>query len=442
MDSICRRVAIRTAVVITVLVILLLEGSAGAVPAEEWNKTFKGMQYEAFSVPQTSDGGYLITTLSFTLETSFDVWLIKIDANGKEQWRKLFKGQNWDWVGSVQQARDGGYIFAGFTESHEWGNRDAWLVKTDPQGNEQWSKRFGGTDTDNAASVQQTEDGGYIFAGATKSFGSGKQDAWLIKTDSNGNQQWMKIFGETGDDGVHSVQRTLDNGYILSGWTDSYGVGSFDAWIIKVDENGNQQWNKTFGGASHDEASLIQQTMDGGYIFTGLTKSYGAGDTDAWLLKIDSTGSEQWSKTFGGDDTDNAVSVQQTSDKGYILVGSTKSYGAGDFDAWIIKTDSNGNQLWSKTIGGADTDMASSITQTLDNGYVVAGNTAYGVMWGQQDSWLIKLSSEIPTSTPTLTETITETQIASPTEKTSGFEIVLAMTILLFALIIRRKRNK
>jgi hypothetical protein len=423
---------------------MLAVGIAGAAPVEEWNVTLKGMEYEGFLTPQTSDGGYIITTFTFTMETSFDVWLIKIDANGKEQWRKLFKGQHWDWPGCVQQTKDGGYIFAGFTESHEWGNRDAWLVKTDANGNELWNKRFGGSDADNAAFVQQTEEGGYIIAGATKSFGSGNQDAWLIKTDANGNEQWRKIYGGTGDDGAYSVKNTLDDGYILAGWTDSYGAGSVDAWVIKVDENGNKQWDRTFGGASHEEASSIQQTLDGGYVIAGLTKSYGAGNSDAWLLKIDANGKEQWGKTFGGQNDERAWSVQQTSDGGYILAGSKID------DAWLIKTDANGNELWNKTFGGADPDEAYSIVQTSEGGYAVAGRTRHGFMPG--DAWLFKFSSEvtpIPTQALTPTPTITPTPALTPkpavvatTPKTPGFESALAIAGILAIECMTRHGNR
>lgn len=428
-----------------VVIAMLAVGIAGAAPVEEWNVTFRGMEYDSFLAPQTSDGGYIITTFTFTMETSFDVWLIKIDTNGKEQWRKLFKGQHWDWSGCVRQTRDGGYIFAGFTESHEWGNRDAWLVKTDANGNEQWSKRFGGADTDNVASVQQTEDGGYIIAGATKSFGSGNQDTWLIKTDAKGNEQWRKIFGGTGDDGAYSVQKTLDRGYVLAGWTNSYGAGSYDAWVIKVDENGNKQWDKTFGGASHEEASSIQQTLDGGYVIAGLTKSFGAGNSDAWLLKIDATVNEQWSKTFGEQEDDRAWSVQQTSDGGYILAGSKSK------DAWLIKTDANGNKLWSKTFGGAEPYEAFSIVQTSDGGFAVSGRTRR--VFTPSDAWLVKFSSEVtPTPTPTLTPTPTATPaptltpkpaVVATTPKSPGFVGVLAIAgMLVIAYIMRRHNQK
>ncbi len=448
MYIIVRRNANRIANGIIAIVILLLANGADAVPIEEWNTTFVGFE-DARYVQQTSDSGYIILGYSFTLENSFDISLIKIESNGKERWRKVIEGPHWDDAYSVQQTSDNGYIIAGMTKLKDLGDFDAWLIKTDAEGNKQWSRTFGGTDKDYFTSLQQTADNGYILAGTTTSFGSGNQDAWLIKTDSNGNQEWRKIYGGNSYDGVYSIQKTSDKGYILAGWTDSYGAGSYDAWIIKVDENGNQQWTKTFGGTSHDEASSIQQTPDDGYIFAGMTKSYGAGDFDAWLVKIDTTGNEQWSKTFGGSDQDNAIFVQQSLEGGYIIIGSTKSYGAGDFDAWIIEIDENGSQNWSKTIGGTDEEIASSAKQTSDKGYVVTGSTSQGFLSGEKDAWIIKLSNliipnQLPTTDviPNQTAAISETQIESPKEKSMGFEIILAITMLFVALIIRRRMNK
>jgi len=200
-----------------------------------------------------------------------------------------------------------------------------------------WNQTFGGSNYDAAKSIQQTMDGGYSLAGYTKSYGAGYRDAWLIKTDAEGTEQWNQTFGGSDYDWVESVQQTTDGGYILTGSTWSYGVGHNDAWLIKTDAEGAEQWNQTFGGPDYDAAESVQQTTDGGYILTGRTKSYGAGSEDVWLIKTDAEGAEQWNQTFGGSDYDAAESVQQTTDGGYILTGSTWSYGVGRDDAWIIK---------------------------------------------------------------------------------------------------------
>ncbi|MCK4521711.1 MAG: hypothetical protein KAU20_03990 [Nanoarchaeota archaeon] len=363
-------------------------------PDVEWNKTFGGSSDDrAYSVQQTSDNGYIIA--GYTKSSAAgdeDFWLVKTDLNGNQEWSKTFGGSSHDYAYSVQQTSDNGYIVAGATNSFGAGICDFWLVKTDLNGNQEWSKTFGGSSHDYARSIQQTNDNGYIVAGYTFSFARGS-DFWLIKTDLNGNQEWSKTSGRSGYDHAYSVQQTSDNGYIVAGDTYSF-AGSYDFWLIKTDVNGNQEWSKTFGGSSDDRAYSVQQTSDNGYIVAGHTKSFGAGDEDFWLIKTDLNGNQEWSKTFGGSDSDYAESVQQTSDNGYIVAGYTKSFGAGSSDFWLIKTDLNGNQEWSKTFGGSSNDYAYSIQQTSDNGYIVAGYTgSFGVDY--YDFWLIKLKGSI-----------------------------------------------
>jgi hypothetical protein len=358
-----------------------------------FNRTYGGISPDyAFAVQKTNDGGYILagSTNSFGAGNG-DAWLIKTDANGNKVWDKTFGGSYSDGAYAVQQTSDGGYILAGSTQSYGAGSSDAWLIKTDADGNKLWDKTFGGINSDGASAVQQTSDGGYILAGSTNSFGADNYDAWLIKTDANGNKVWDRTFGGSGMDGAYAVQQTSDGGYILAGFTDSYGAGSRDGWLIKTDANGNKLWDKTFGGSANDLAYALQQTSDSGYILAGWTYSYGAVNSDAWLIKTDVNGNKVWEKTFGGSSDDSAYTVRQTSDGGYILAGGTASYGAGNGGAWLIKTDAKGNEVWDKTFGGGF--FALSVQQMSDGGYILAGITgSYGS--GDVDAWLAKTDAD------------------------------------------------
>jgi uncharacterized delta-60 repeat protein len=296
-------------------------------------------------------------------------------------------GTNGDYANSIQQTSDGGYIVAGGTNSFGAGG-DILIIKLDSSGNIQWSRAIGGTDDDYANSIQQTSDGGYIVAGYTYSFGAGSYDFLIIKLNSSGNIQWSRAIGGTGYDEALSIQQTSDGGYIVAGYTNSFGAGRFDALIIKLNSSGNIQWSRAIGGTNGDYANSIQQTSDGGYIVAGGTNSFGTGG-DILIIKLNSSGNIQWSRAIGGANNDDAVSIQQTSDGGYIVAGWTNSFGAGGHDSLIIKLNSSGNIQWSRAIGGANNDDAVSIQQTSDGGYIVAGSTnSFGTGF---DFFIIKL---------------------------------------------------
>ena len=244
---------------------------------------------------------------------------------------------------------------------------------------EEWNKTYGGNEWENAYSVKQTLDGGFIFTGYTKSYGASWSDAWLVKTDSNGNELWNKTFGGPGRDDFSYVEQTNDGGYITAGYTYLSGDILSSGWFVKTDSNGNEIWNKTIGGDDNNVAEFVQQTSDGGYILTGYSGTYDISDIDYWVVKIDSQGNNLWDTTYTGTTDDFIECIRQTSDGGYILVGSTREFRAkDDSKVFLVKIDSNGNQIFDRTYGANDCSYASSVFLTNDGGCIIVGETSSG----------------------------------------------------------------
>ena len=376
-------------------VLFLISWGCEGVESEDgltlFTKNFGGNLWDyGNSVQQTIDGGYIITgEISSSENGSSDIWLIKTDSEGQEEWNQTFDGNDRDYGKSVKQTVDGGYIIIGSTGSDYY--YDVWLIKTDPKGTEEWNQTFGGDNKDYGNSVQQTIDGGYIITGEISSSGNGSSDVLLIKTDQQGQEEWIQTFGGSDYDIGNSIEQTYDGGYIITGSTRSYGNGSSDVLLIKTDQQGQEEWIQTFGGGYIDIGNSIKQTSDNGYIITGYTQSYGNGSRDVWLIKTNSQGNEEWNQTFGGSYIDIGNSIQQTIDGGYIITGSrgTDYYS----DLWLIKTDYQGNEEWNQTFGGNDYDFGNSVQQTTDDGYIIIGHTkSYGN--GGYDIFLIKTDSE------------------------------------------------
>jgi len=332
-----------------------------------------------------------ILVLTSVLMTVLNIQQVECPAPPETKWSQTYGGTSDDWAESMIQTSDGGYVLAGLTKSFGAGDFDFWLVKTDANGNKIWDRTYGGTGGDGAISVVETSEGGYAFAGWTDSFGAGSRDFWLVKTDSAGNMIWDRTYGGTHWEQAYSVIQTSDGGYAIAGETQSFGAGNSDAWLIKTDTTGNMQWNKTYGGGIVESAHSVIQTSEGGYAFAGGANSFGAGSWDFWLVKTDANGNKIWDRTYGGSHYDNAYSMIQTSEGGYALAGHTKSFGAGDFDFWLVKTDADGDLQWSQTYGGESEDIALSMVETSDGGYAMAGRTeSYGA--GGYDFWLVKLA--------------------------------------------------
>jgi hypothetical protein len=298
-------------------------------------------------------------------------FLIVLIVNGQNAFQKVIIVNNTISGEKIHPVHDGNFIVTGYLRNNS-GNYDVYLVKTDGAGNVLWSMNYGGNDQDWGYDVKETFDNGFIVAGYTESFGPGVTDGYLIKTDSTGNMIWSKTFGVTGVTAytnASSVLQASDSCY--------YVVGSrlSDIYLSKFDTLGNLVWTKTFSGNSTDLAYSVKQSMDGGIIICGHTESYGIGNGDVFLIKTDMNGNQLWYKTYGGSGADRGFAVSQTSDQGYIIGGLTTSFGSGGFDFCLIKTDSIGNLLWSKAYGDSTHNVANEMKQTADGGYILIGNS-------------------------------------------------------------------
>ena len=375
--------------------------AAAQAPDTLWTHTYGGTNIDiGHSVQQTADGGFVVGgyTRSYGAMSGRNALLVKVDADGAPAWIEAFGGDDDDEGYAVRQTADGGYVLAGHTKSFGGGDKDVLLIKTDAAGGLDWLRTYGGTNDDEGYAVLQTADFGYLIAGVTSSSGAGSRDVWLIKTDAEGIEKWNRTHGGFSSDGAWSVAPTADGGFIVAGWTYSHGPGYLgNAWLLKTDGQGSEEWNRAFGGSGVDRAHSVQQTSDGGYILAGYTDSFGAGLYDMLLIKADSLGAQEWLETFGGSGRDYAQAVEQTADGGYVLAGYTLSYGAGGDDVWLVKTDADGDAQWDQTYGGTASDVAYSVAQTTDGGYVVAGHTlSYGA--GLHDVWLIRLAGDGPSA--------------------------------------------
>lgn len=321
----------------------------------------------------------------------YDDWIAKIDSRGYELWSTVFGRNSSEQPYAVTETRDGGYVVTGRDKLSdvEWWS---FMTKFDRMGNVIWSVTLP-RDIDRtfytANSIVSSRDNGQVIAGLSC---ESDCDLWLLKTDALGNEVWSRTYGGDGADRAYDIARTRDNGYIVVGVTNSYPESITNVWLIKTDAGGNELWSATFGGERMDVGNAVAQTRDNGYIVVGTTTSYGEGYMDALLIKTDALGNRIWLRTFGGRRNDKGFAVAQTRDNGYIIAGGTKSFGEGSYDAWLIKTDALGNEIWSGTFGVTDNDdLACAVAQTKDNGYILLGRTTRST--AGEFVWLIKTDS-------------------------------------------------
>jgi hypothetical protein len=370
----------------------------------EWLRSFGGPSDESsFSVQPTSDGGYIIAGLitSFT-SWDYDLWLIKTDEYGTEEWNRTFGTMGISESYSVQETSDKGFIIAGMKGAYNETYTTAfWLIKTNEIGIMEWNRTFSRDRIDIGKAVQQTSDGGYIILGNTMNYSYSSSDIWIIRTDSEGIEEWNMTYGGIGHDEGKSIKETDDGGFIITGKYSidtSGGAGVLDVstvLLLKINRTGGEEWNKTFRRFGNDEGNYVEQTSDAGFIIAGETASYGSAHTDAWLIKTNSTGEEDWNETFGGWYIDHIFSVNQTSDDGFIVAGETYSYSEYELDIWLIKTDENGSEEWNKSYGESwDIESARFACEAPDGGLIITGQISKDDINFNSDIFLMKTNSE------------------------------------------------
>jgi len=357
-------------------------------PDTLWTRTYGSSSDEtAYCVQQTMDGGYISTGWGWG---GFRV--VKLDSLGAIQWTHNYNPYAGGVGESARQTSDGGYIVAGYA-SYPVGGSDVFLVKLSSGGSTQWTNVFGGTGSQYGNSIYQTSDGGYIIGGRTYVNG---QDIYLAKTDSRGDTLWTRIIGGSEDEVAYSVQQTTDGGYILGGYTESFGAGGYDYFLMKTDSVGDSLWMRTYGGYYDDRGYSALQTHDGGYIIAGSSVSYGIGVYDAWVVKTDGEGDTMWTRAVGGYE---ARSIDVTSDGGYIVAGRTEYMASDNYDIYLVKIDAFGNIQWSETYGGDEHDFANAVQQTRDEGFIIAGHTeSFG--WGDEDFYFVKTAPYMVSEAP------------------------------------------
>lgn len=360
-----------------------------------FTRTFGGEQDEhAMAVIQTRDGEYVLAgfTHSYGAGKS-DIWVMKLDIQGQEKWRRFFGKSDFDWANSLIETREGNYVLAGYTRDEHSGANNAWILQIDPDGTLMWDRTYGGNQADEAKSIIQTKDGGFAVAGFSNSFGKGNSDVWLLRVDGKGSEMWKKVYGGSGTDRGHSLVETFDGGYMIAGFTTSLGKGKADMIVIRTDAAGKSLWRRNYGGEGNDVAEVVRETPDGEYLLAGWTASEGQGSLDAKLMRISATGDVVWERTYGDSDKDAIYDLAISRDGGMIMTGQTSSFGAKASALWILKVDVDGKVEWQKRSNGDKDDYGHAVAQTREGGYIVAG-ASKSYSRGGSDMWIMKTNSK------------------------------------------------
>ncbi|MDD2891260.1 MAG: T9SS type A sorting domain-containing protein, partial [bacterium] len=383
-------------------VIGVINFAFASAPDTLWTRTYGGTDNDwGNSVLETQDGGIVVSgwTASFGVGSQ-NFYLIKTNSSGDTLWTRTYGGHLLNNGYCVSETQDSGFVIVGETFSFGAGApsySNAYLVRTNSLGDTLWTRTYGGTKGECGWSVSKTYDGGFIITGETTSFGAGSpnySNVYLVKTNSSGDALWTKTFGGATGNSGWSVSEPQDSGFIIVGTTNSFGIGSpnySNVYLVRTNSSGDTLWTRAFGGTDNDGCYSVSETQDNGFIMVGTTSSFGAGGHDVYLIKTNSSGDTLCTRTYGGAKDDWGESVSETQDSGFIIAAKKVSFGAGHFDVYLIRTNSSGDTLWTKTIGGAESEWGCSVSETRDRGFIVAGAT-YGDDY--EDVYLIRLKPE------------------------------------------------
>lgn len=362
---------------IIIAVTFSLAHTSYAQPTINWREIYGGDRNEyGNSLQETPDGGIAVTGVTSSLGPgSGDVFLLKTSETGNIQWVQTYGGLERDFGQCIQVLDDGGFIIAGYTESYGAGSEDVYLIRTDSIGDTIWTRTFGGNDWEKGRSVVATDDGGFLAVGTTLSFGAGRSDIYLMRLDENGDSLWTTTYGFEGYEKGYCIRKTNDDGFVISGYTNSYGFGSADVLLLKIDSYGNVLWTNNFGGDDFEEGICVRLSSDYGYIICGRTNSFGPESDDVYVIRTDENGDSLWTMTYGGTIGDEGFSIVETDNGGFIITGKTESSGAGGYDVLLMKIDENGNVLWNTAYGGDGYDWGMCLEKKSGGGYIVIGTT-------------------------------------------------------------------
>lgn len=368
--------------------------------AQEISKTFGHPNNNTCNaLLATEDGGYvMLGTYDVDNLFSGEMNLLKIDSSGTLEWsytygeKKDKRGKKKDGAGNsgndLITTYDNGFLLVGESHGFGSGNSDVYVVNVNSSGDTLWSSAYGGSRDDYGYAVVKGYDSNYLVAGYTESFGAGIRDGYLLMLDEIGDTLWTLTVGGSSIDGLFDVVRTTDSCFLGLGYT--LEKGNSDIFLVKVDRNGTPLWTRSYGGNKHDFGYDLKQTADSGYIIVGNSESFGEGLQDVYVLKIDKYGDLEWSNTYGGDGYESANSVDLTKD-GFIIAGHTRSFGAGWEDVYICRINTSGNIIWSSTYGDIDRDIG-RVVKTTETGFIIASNTlSFG--FGNDDIYVFTIDS-------------------------------------------------